>query len=83
MSFNALNGNVLREGNVDYFMEGIDIPLTAREVNDGWHRFWNKNQLAVNEEGRVYRTTRPRKLPSKGKFDFRNERSKKTVLPRV
>ena len=83
MNFNALNGNVLREDNVEDFMEGISIPLTAQEVNDGWHRFWNKNQLAVNSRGKVYRTTRPRKLPSKGKFDFRNERSKKTVLPRI
>jgi hypothetical protein len=65
------------------FMEGIECPISTAEMNEAWHRFWNKNQLAINAHGSVYRTTIPRKEPCRGKFDIKNHASKRTMLPRI
>ena len=65
---------------MDEFMEGNECSVSYAEMNEAWHRFWNKNQLAINKRGTVYRTTIPRRMPSKGKFDLVNYgRRKKTI----
>jgi len=65
-------------------MEGNGCSVSTAEINEAWYRFWNKNQLAINNRGTVYRTTIPRKMPHQGKFDLVNyARRKKSMLPRV
>ena len=82
MNFNALNGNVLREGNVEDFMEGIECHVPHEVMQEAWLRFWGKNQLSVDSHGTVYRTSIPRRMPSNGKFDLVNyERRKKKMYP--
>ena len=65
------------------FMEGNECHVSYEVMRKAWLRFWSKNQLAVNKRGKVYRTSIPRKMPVRNKFNFTNERSKKTVLPRI
>ena len=62
------------------FMEGIECPVSYAEMNEAWHRFWNKNQLAINAHGSVYRTTIPRKMPSREKFDIVNHGRRKKAI---
>jgi len=38
--------------------------LTQKEASDGFHRAFNKCQLAYDSKGRKYRTNKPRILPS-------------------
>ena len=51
------------------------IALSYNEISEAWNRFWSKNKLAIDSNGKVYRTNIPRKMPQK-KFNFKKNESK-------
>ena len=51
---------------------GINL---AKEVAEGYQRFWDKNKLAY-EHGRVVRTNVPRTRPS-CEFDYKRKKRRK------
>ena len=42
--------------------------LTQKEATDGFHRAFNKCQLAYGPDGKKYRTNRPRVMPDDSAF---------------
>ncbi len=56
---------------MDDFVEGNECHVPYEEVQKAWLRFWNKNELAINSYGKVYRTKTPRRMPDRID-DFRN-----------
>lgn len=66
---------------MDDFMEGNECQVSYEVMQSAWLRFWNKNQLAINSDGKVYRTKTPRQMPDRID-DFRNHaKSNKTMHP--
>lgn len=42
------------------------------QMTKAWLHFWSKNKLAVDENGRKYRTNVPREMPVVRDFDIKN-----------
>lgn len=51
---------------------GISTYVSYEDIAEATDRFWSKNQLAVDKDGKVYRTDLPRKRPTREDFDFRD-----------
>ena len=46
--------------------------ISFEEIQEGVNTFWNKNKLAIDDDGKPYRTDEPRKQPTSDfvKMDF-------------
>ena len=53
---------------------GISTRVSYEEISEAADRFWSKCQLAVDKDGKVYRTTLARKRPTREDFDFNKQR---------
>lgn len=56
-----------------------EYQVTYDEMQAAWYRFWGKNKLALDDNGKVYRTTTPRKMPDNSAIDFKNEKRKTSI----
>lgn len=50
---------------------GFSTIVSADEMKEATDRFWAKNQLAIDKNGKKYRTTLERKRPS-CEIDYKN-----------
>lgn len=57
---------------------GISTYVSYEEISEAADRFWSKCQLAVDKDGKVYRTTLARKRPTREDFDFRDFNKQRT-----
>lgn len=55
---------------------GISTRVTAEEITEASNRFWAKNQLAIDKDGKKYRTDLERERPSCELVDFRDFKKK-------
>tara|TARA_R110002167_G_scaffold279059_1_gene484989 strand:+ start:408 stop:596 length:189 start_codon:yes stop_codon:yes gene_type:complete len=60
-------------------MEG-EYQVTNEEIQEAWYRFWGKNKLAINDKGKIYRTSTPRKMPDSSSIDYSNYEKRKTAI---
>jgi|TARA_R110000803_G_C11887589_1_gene310544 hypothetical protein len=59
-------------------MEG-EYQISHEEIQAAWYHFWGKNKLALDDHGKVYRTSTPRKMPDNSSLDYKNEKRKASI----